>query len=248
MNSQLTIELNQFGVKYSIFEKSEVVSSNSTSFSLTEDAKSQCETFFIEEKIVEKSYDEVTLSWYNHQSTMIPMAIFGESNPKEIFNLSYPKIAPDFEIDYNRMPMEGVVNIYSIPSWVKRFFIIKFPRIIIQHCTSHVVRAGLSQDAFKPKFILSLYKETFHLVLIRHNELQFFSSFDSENIEDIIYYLSYVTEQKELSYEKGKIILTGNQEEKAKETIKVLERIDLFSSYALILYTDFIAKAQLQCV
>lgn len=248
MSQHLAIELSQFGIKYSIIEKLEVVSSYSASFSVSEDTKAQCESFLTEEGIFQKSFDEITLSWYNNRATMIPATVFGESNPKDIYQLCFPEIDSDFDIDYNRMPTEGVVNIYSIPSWVKRFFVVKFPRITIQHCTSHIVRAGLSEDAFKPKFVLSIYENTFHISLFRHNDLQFFSFFEAQTIEDIVYYLSYVLEQKELISEKGKIIFAGNQEKRAKQVDEMLQKIDLFKNYSTKIDSNFISKAQLQCV
>lgn len=248
MSQVLALELSQFGIKYSIIEKSEVVSSHSTSFAVSEDAKSQCERFFEENGLFEKEFEDIVLSWYNHRSTMLPTAVFGESKPQEVYRLCFPEVSNDTELDYNRMPTEGVVNIYSIPTWVKRFFVMKFPRINIQHCTSHIVRAGLSQDAFKPKFILSIYEETFHISLFRHNDIQFFSFFEAQTIEDIVYYLSYVMEQKEMSTEKGKIIFAGNEQEKAVKTNEVLQKIDLFKHYSTEIAPDFIAKAQTLCV
>lgn len=196
------------------------------------------------------SVHEITLSWSSPNSTLVPNSIFLNSNEREIYSLCFGKVN-DGSVDYNRIPEQSLVNIYSIPDWVKRFFVIKFPRVIIQHTGSHSIRTLLNQEAFKLKVLVDIKTDFFTVIISKHNELQFYSHFEYQTIDDIIYHLVFTLQQKELTKESGKLIIStfsSFSTENLEALKKAFNSINEFNQFNPIESKDFIAKAQLLCV
>ena len=130
----LSIELSEAAVRFSVVENG-IVKDHNFVFTDKKDYryKEQLEEFLVESGLKNQDFDETTVSWSCKRSTLIPANIFGESKPESIFKLCYGDEIPSNHIDYNRIPEHGMVNIYEIPLWVKSFFVIRYPRSIIQH-------------------------------------------------------------------------------------------------------------------
>ncbi|MDG1332907.1 MAG: DUF3822 family protein [Crocinitomicaceae bacterium] len=198
-----------------------------------------------------QEFDEVTLAWSSDKSTLVPNAIFTESDAQSIFQLCFGDNINKTEIDYNRIWEAGVVNVFEIPTWIKSFFIIKYPRIILQHLGTHALRSALDNNAFYLKVTLIISEGYFYLSMIKHNQVQFYSFFDSQSVEDVIYHLVFALQQKEFTEEKGSIELVagnGQTEEHLNEIKSGLEKIKDLSGFNVTLAADFIPKAQQLCV
>ena len=136
------------------------------------------------------------MSCSEKQTTLVPVNVFNESDKESIFVLSFGRQVQNDEIDYNRLPMQGVVNVFSIPLWVKSFFVMRFPRIVIQHEGTHLIRGVFSGQTFKLKTKLVIHEAHFLLLIVQENNLQFYSSFEWSTLEDIVYYYSFSIQQQ----------------------------------------------------
>jgi hypothetical protein len=117
------------------------------------------------------------------------------------------------------------VNIYEIPLWVKSFFVIKYPRIIIQHEGSHFLRGIFSNSTFKLGIHIVLHENYFMLVLVKHNELLFYNQFDYSNEDDVLYYLTFTLKQKQLLGDEGQLFLHVTDETKSDFETNFLSKV-----------------------
>lgn len=206
---------------------------------------------FSDSNFLKSEFDEITLSWSFKRTTLVPNAVFADSSANSIFELCYGKESLQHDIDYNRISELSVINVYEIPSWIKRYFVIKFPRINIQHEGSHIVRKNLSENAFKLKATVVLYNGYFHLTIVKHNNLEFYSSFDYQNHEDVIYHLMFALQQKEMTNENGTLeFITGPGIDKSiLDKLKTdIARINDLKKFKFDSPEHYIAKSQLLCV
>lgn len=213
--------------------------------------KEQLEEFLIETGLKNQEFDEQTVSWSAFRSTLIPANIFGESKPENLFKLCYGTDVPVAHIDYNRIPEQGLVNLYEIPLWVKSFFVIKFPRSIIQHEGSHLIRGVFSESSFKLKSTLVIYHNYFLLTIVKENKLQFYSMFDYQEVDDIIYHLMFTLQQKEFLQENGTIQLcagVGSDTNKINDLSTKLGMLADMKNSAILVNNDFIINSQKLCV
>lgn len=196
--NHLAIDINASAVRFVKLNGDFVLQEKVFSFLDKQDYryKQQLEDFWNQTGWKEPDFDDISLSWSEKQTTLVPANVFNESDKESIFLLSYGKTVQNEEIDYNRIPMQGLVNVYSIPFWVKSFFVLRFPRIVIQHEGTHLIRGLFSGQTFKLKSKLVLHENHFLLVMAKENNLKFYSSFEWNTIEDIVYYYSFSIQQQ----------------------------------------------------
>mgnify|MGYP000158875714 CR=1 FL=1 len=196
-------------------------------------------------------FENVTLAWSHEQSSLVPAAVFSETTPKDIFKLCFGSAIDSSNVDHNRIFELSVVNVYAIPHWVKSLFVIKYPQIIMQHAGTHQIRKALHADAFYTKATLVLNKDYFRITLVKHNKLEFYSSFEYQSAEDIIYHLNFVLQQKELLGEKGMIEMGTNGSVDRKiidEAIEGLGKIQHLQKMKTEYSEAYLTNSQLLCV
>ena len=253
MKKHLAINISRQGASFVYLRDSQIDQEQFVVFHgfNSETVKDTLNQAISDSSFLSEDFDEVTLAWNTDKSTLVPNSIFAESDAQSIFQLCFGDKINKSEIDYNRIWEAGVVNVFEIPTWIKSFFVIKFPRIILQHLGTHALRSSLDNNAFYLKATLIINEGYFHLSMIKHNQVQFYSFFDSQSVEDVIYHLVFALQQKEFTEEKGSIELVagnGQTEDRLNEIKSGLEKIKDLSAFNINLVTDFIPKAQQLCV
>lgn len=253
MKSHLAIQLSRNGASFVSLRDSEVVQQCSIEFHgfQSQSVKDNLNEAFLNHSFLASEFDEVTLAWNTSQSTLVPNSIFAESDPVSLFQLCFGTQTATDEIDYNRISEASVVNVFEIPTWVKSYFVIKFPRIILQQIGTHTLRSTLDSNAFKLKATLIINSDFFQLSIVKHNLLEFYSFFDAKSAEDVMYHLMFTLQQKELINENGLIELVpgiGRDEAFLNDIQSGLEKIRELSKFKVNLVSDFIPKAQQLCV
>lgn len=253
MKKHLAINISRYGASFVSLNDSHIQHEQSVVFHgfNSQSVKDSLNQAFSDYEFLSSDFDEIILAWNSNKSTLVPNSIFAESNAVSIFQLCFGDSVDKNEIDYNRISEAGVVNVFEIPNWIKSYFVIKFPRIVLQHLGTHALRSSLDSNAFKLKATLIISEGYFYLSMIKHNQLQFYSFFDTQSTEDVIYHLVFALQQKELTNEKGSIELvpgSGQSEEFLTEIKTGLEKIKDLSGFNVNLVPDFIPKAQQLCV
>lgn len=246
----LSIELSENSVEFSVLSTRKELISCKTLVFTSADFKKELSDFYSLNSFLLDDYSDITLAWSTVNSTLIPSSVFQESKPKELFALCFGDKLND-DIDYNRISELGLINLYAIPSWLKSFFIIKHPRIIIQHEGSHLLRASMNENAFKPKVSLAIHEDHFLLYLSKHNELEFYSYFEYQQVEDIVYHMIFTLQQKEFNGQKGNIEVFSNKNVDSnllKNLIEHLGKIKDITGYTTQVVKNYTAKSQLLCV
>lgn len=253
MANHLAVELGESGARFVALNNQEVHRTYSVDFSTSkvEDQKNILSKAFEESNFLKSDFDDITLSWSHRRSTLVPNAVFAESTPGSIFQLCFGKEIGNEEIDYNRISELSIVNVYQIPLWIKSFFVIKYPRAILQHEGTHLLRKVLGGNAFKTKASIVFYKDYFFLSIVKHNQLEFYSFFDMQNADDVVYHVFFVLQQKEMENEVGTIELINglnSSREVIDEVKSKFDRLSELKKTKITIENEFTAKAQLLCV
>ena len=152
-------------------------------------------------------YENVVVSYGGERATLIPVDLFSHSSPKDVFKLNYP--TPIDNLDYNRIPELGIVNIYEMPLWIKSVFVLKFPRSKFVHRTSVLLKGVFDQPTFAPKIHVHLDVNHFHLAITKKSRLDYFNRFEYKELADLVYYILFVLEQKEYDQSDFEILIYG---------------------------------------
>lgn len=249
----LIVELSSYGVKFTQFDGETISLSNHQEFkgSSEIDYKEQLTAYILQQKIDFSTQDEVLVSWSSKETSLVPAGIFAESNAEAIYKLCFHVDIPQQQVDYNRIPELQLVNVFDIPLWVKSFFVLKFPRVIIQHEGTHLLRSIFKGSTFKTSCSILLHKEYFSLTIVKANNLQFYSTFEYQTADDVIYYLSYTLQQKEMADSLSEIRLMNGvlTEFNINQQIKVLlEKLPIYKNCKLLMDDALPAKYLKTCV
>ena len=249
----LTIQVSDSSVRFTSIQDSSVLLEKEYSFQDKKDHryKEQLTSFIEEAGLKNQEHDEHTISWSSTKTTLVPMNIFSESKPERIFQLCFGNDTPSNEIDYNRLSELGIVNVFEIPLWVKTFFILQHPRAIIQHESSMLIRGMFNSSTFKMKISLTVYGQHFLLMIAQQNKLVFYSVFDFQNHQDIIYHLMFTLQQKELLEESGELIWSegaGANKDHFEDFQYDMKRIENLAGIKVVKDTKFIVNSHKLCV
>lgn len=197
-----------------------------------------------------EKYEEYTLSWASKQFVVVPTPIFKSSSTLAIYNTCFTKEAITNDLDYNVISEGNCVTVFEIPLWLKSFFVIRYPRIVIQHSISHSLRSSLEKSN-NTAIHLSIYTNTFQLIIVKNSNLLLVNSYDFTNEDDLLYYVSFSIQQNELSFEKGQINLHLSEEADLNLVNLFYQKwitISNFKSYSIQNSPYSLIKHQLTCV
>ena len=253
MSRHLAINVSSYGASFVRISAAGSIQKHTLVFESVQadEIKKALNHAFETEALLKLDFSEMTVAWSTQKSTLVPNNVFAESSSKAIYNLCFGDSVSEGDIDYNRIAELSVVNVFEIPIWLKSYFVIKFPRVIIQHTGTHALRKAIGSNSFKLKATAVVHDSFFQLTLVKHNNLEFYSFFDAQSAEDVIYHLMFTLQQKEMVNDKGTIELspgTGGSNLDLKEISSGLEKIKGLSGFKITIEEDFVAKAQQLCV
>jgi hypothetical protein len=247
----LAFELSSYSFTIAEIRNQEVFILNHTVFSSNTEREMKQDIQLAMSSIpVTVNYDDQTLSWVSKQCSVVPTSIFKASNSSAIYNACFSKEAIMNDLDYNVISEGNCVTVFEIPLWLKSFFVIRYPRIVIQHATSNLLRSAF-EKMNRTEIHLSVFNGFFTLVILKNNALVITNTYDYTNEDDLLYYVSFCIQQNELSFDKGTIHIHLS-EEADKELVNLFytkwKMISNFKSFQLQNIPYSLTKQQLTCV
>jgi hypothetical protein len=250
---QLVVDINRYAVRFTRMVDHTPEQQFTFHFKDKSDFgyKDQLDLFLGKTDFRALDWDEYSLSWFSDKTSVLPSSIFSETTHTAVFQLAFGNDIPENDIDFNRMPEFSGVNVYEIPIWVKSFFVTRFPRMILQHEGTHMMRGLLNGPSFKLKLVLSLQENKFILAAVKDTELKYYNSFEYQTVEDIIYHTAHLLQQNNWSDETGQLSIVpflleeNNSAALAKD---LFAKIPSFKYIKSSIEPDLIHQYQLLCV
>lgn len=199
---------------------------------------------------LKEEYSEYSLAWSSPKQTLVPLSVYNDSSAKSIFQLMFGKEVNENTIDFNRLMELSLVNVFEIPDWIKSFFIIKYPQVVIKHEHGMLLRALFQKGAFKLKIVVSFNDEYVNIVIVHKNELKFSNNFEYQSVEDVLYHLMFVTEQEGIKEEAGDLVFFFTHkvtQQKAEQLQELLQKHQLLNQFH-IQPMENVLKIQTLCV
>jgi hypothetical protein len=204
----LCMDIREDILKYGIFKKASNSLTHVKEIDLQSFDRDHVTSVMTDEEF-KFDYDSIVLTAGSERNTLIPVDLFNHTKADEVFKLNYP--APIDNLDYNRIPELGIVNIYEMPLWIKSLFVIKFPRVKIVHPVTVLLKGVFNQPTFSPKIHIYLEGSSFYLIITSKGKLQYYNRFDQAAVADMVYHILFVLEQKEMDQKKMDVMLYGVQ-------------------------------------
>lgn len=205
----LCMDLTPDKFQFSILDPKKKVILHFEEFSLATYAKEEVKSK-LSHDLLQLDFATYSLSAGTKRNTLIPSSLFNFAKSNEIFKLNFSE--PFEDLDYNRLSDLGIVNIYEVPFWIKSLFVVRFPRIKIVHRSTVLLRGVFDQAIFKPRLNIFIEEEQFYLLITDRSQLKYYNRFDYKTFADLVYYVLFVLEQKEILQDEIEIELFGINE------------------------------------
>ncbi|MGA2822714.1 MAG: DUF3822 family protein [Bacteroidales bacterium] len=147
----------------------------------------------------------------NSRFTLIPEALFLESEKESYFNFLHEKESGE-AVFSDRLGHLGIYTVYSIPGHFRKEIDKIFPKVTLCHISSVLIGniwMNVKNIAGR-KVYLNLREGQFDLLVFEGKDLKYCNAFHFLTPEDIAYYVIFVFEQLNLNPEEISLALLGN--------------------------------------
>ena len=215
--SHLSIQLSLDSFAYCIFDKDlvDVVSLNVYEFENRSQTPEQLldnvKEVFATEPILTDKFDSVNISHKNNLSALVPKELFDETKKAEYLKYAI-KVFENDQISVDDLTENASNNVYIPFENINNYLVEKLGSFEYLH-TSSILLSGLlkyHKHDNKKYFFVNVSKNSFDIIFIDNNLIQYHNSFLFYTKEDFIYYILFTMEQLMLNPDEQMLTLLGD--------------------------------------
>lgn len=166
---------------------------------------------FEESKCLKLSFSETILVINNNKSTLVPLALFDESERESYLKFNQ-SVSETESAQYHLLKNVQVANIYAVPEILLDFLDKKWPgakKLQYSGCAIEILGNQFKNRTDNKTLYTNLRDDSFDLVYFKDSKLFFYNNFKFKTKEDFLYFLLLTMELLGLSPEDTKLELTG---------------------------------------
>lgn len=197
--------------------------------------------FLVKEGITLLEYSNSLVLWNNTQNVLVPTQLYENTNAESIFKLNFGSSFEKSEIDYNRIPVLSAVLLYTIPIWLKTLFVLKFSGSKIIHSNTAWLNYLTNKNTMsKQQGVLVLDNETLSFLLFSNDIPIINIQTNFQDVEDIIYHVSFAIQNSKLSENSGliEIFEIGEEKKYSNSFLDRMAHLNLFPNLTWKLNMD----------
>ncbi len=174
----------------------------------------QLEVIYDSHPVLRAGYwNEVRLSVMNNCFSLVPAALFEESQLKSYLNLvCHTDFSGEEVFSYKHTALDAV-NAYYAEAQMVDWFRKAHPNkgLTVLHQTSPLLEGVLANNnpGHNQQMFINVEKDFFHLVVIKDKALHFCNYFEYSNDVDFLYFVMFVFDEFKLNPETDKVTLWG---------------------------------------
>ena len=204
---------------------------------LKEDFYKKVEEIINNDKELNGDFDTAYFMYCTNKCTMVPSLFFDINNLKKYFEFNQQMDDLD-ELHYDMINEIDGFNVYTVPNQMAIDVTRKYPKTKFFHHATPFIKNHLKKNAspIGYKVFIQLNYDFFDVIITKARNLVLFNTFKYKNAEDLIFFISYIFNQFDLSFEDVDIMLQGNTlnpsvyERKLKEYFKNVKVTELMSA------------------
>lgn len=186
---------------------------------------------FSQSEVLRNDYQHIKLIFATPKFTFIPSAFYSPEAEKEMFSFNH-ELSRNEELLRNYVYGNSSYVVYSMPSFIKEWFLAKFSQIKIYHQSCPMIEELILKNKLhdnSQRIYINVYAGFYDLSYIKDGELQLHNTFSYNTPTDWIYFLLNIYERLKLSphniplYISGMIDKGDYKIEKARRFIKNIE-------------------------
>jgi hypothetical protein len=187
---------------------------------------------------LQNQFSKVTVIHDNELATLVPKALFDETNLVDYLKFNTKILKTDF-ITFDNVQVADLVVVYVPLININNFIFDRFGSFEYKHSASVLLNRVLTieKNSKSLKMYINIETSHFEIITAANNALKFYNRFDYNTKEDFIYYLLFTAEQLELNPEEFPLILMGvidESDERYKIVYKYIRNVSILSSDAML--------------
>ena len=174
------------------------------------DIESEIQDIFNKEQLLDFEFGSVSVCFYSKKFTFVPQALFSEN-----VGLSYLKfnhdIAAQESVNYDFVDAFNLVNIYTINSKIRNWFVDRFPNSVFLNFTTVFldnIRRNYDVDKESSVFV-NINDNHFQVACFSYNKLIHYNDFPYNTPEEYIFFLLYTLNQLKINPHSEHIYFLG---------------------------------------
>lgn len=169
--------------------------------------KSVFETFITSIENLLHPQQQVEIAYDLADLSMLPVAGFDEKKLQALHQSMYPFEGPAVFKTETMAEWQLCLG-YPVPASLYRGCESFFPKARVRHAFKLALDSA-GQSGAQGKLLVDVGIETFRVIVLKNNRLQFFQNFTYESPADVLYYLLSVCEAQLVSPAETELVLTG---------------------------------------
>ena len=168
------------------------------------------EDVFADADLLKRKFRKVHCSVVNQKSTLVPVPVFERGKEYLLLGLNCSLNGDDL-VYSDKLKQVDALNIFAVPSDLKRFIVAQFPLAEFHHYSTSLLE-GIMLDTKKTgdkRVVLNVHASYFEIVIAEQKSLLFYNTFRYQSAEDVVYYLLFVFEQFNINSENIRLTITG---------------------------------------
>ncbi|HDR52106.1 MAG TPA: DUF3822 family protein [Mariniphaga anaerophila] len=168
------------------------------------------EEWFGNEGLLKKKFAKIRLHYSSPKITLVPAKFYDYEKQNRLARLVFGNLGVNATRDNYWPGVEGNL-VFTIPESLLNVFDQTFPGIVVVHPLS-VYNKRILQGKSEGGNVMALYfeKSWFSLMLYEDEQHQVVNSFGTSYPTDVLFYISSVLKQRELSSKNTKLLLAGD--------------------------------------
>ena len=187
---------------------------------------------------LQNQFSKVTVIHDNELATLVPKALFDETNLVDYLKFNTKILKTDF-ITFDNVQIADLAVVYVPLVNINNFIFERFGSFEYRHSATVLINRVLTieKNSKSLKMYVNIETSHFEIITAANNTLKFYNRFDYNTKEDFIYYLLFTAEQLELNPEEFPLILMGvidESDERYKIVYKYIRNVSILSSDAML--------------
>ena len=159
-------------------------------------------------------FSKIVVSTYNKNTTLIPDLNFDSIKVEKCFNYCFGSADIEYQITSTKLK-NFPVSVISQSNIIWNGLIERhFPKIaIITNSTALVIDAIQKEYSvydFSKSIFVNFYSDSFEVIHIKADMINFYNTYNYSNKEDVIYYLAVIAKELGLDFDSTELILSGD--------------------------------------
>ncbi len=215
INKSLSVQISLTGLSFlvTVSDTKEVLFFSEEKLSNTptpEEILDVIEKTIESKKVLQNSFNQVTLLYATNLYTLVPIALFDETKASEYLKFNSKILANDF-ISHDTLKNQDLVVVYVPYVNINNFFFEKYGSFKYYHAASVLIKTIIRAEKFSKehKVYIHVQPESFDCLVVKEGTLALCNTFSYRTPEDFIYYLLFCMEQLKLNPESTEVVLSG---------------------------------------